>query len=39
MHKASPLDSTVHAQRFFLPKMQKQMTVMSFDDATDILLM
>ena len=37
--QASWHDSTVHAQRFFPPKMQKQMTVTSFDDVTDILLM
>ena len=35
----SLLNSIVHVQRFFPPKMQKQMTVMSFGDATDILLM
>ena len=32
-------DSTVHAWRFFPPKMQKQMTVTSLDDVTDGLLM
>ena len=31
-------DSTVHAQRFFPPKVLKQMTEMSFEDVTDILL-
>ena len=31
--------STAHVQRFFPPKMQKQMTVTSFDDVTDLLLM
>ena len=36
--QASPLDSTVHVQRFFLPKMLKQTTVMLFDDVTDVLL-
>ena len=36
--QGSLLDSTAHVQRFFPPKMQKQMTVMSFDDVTDILL-
>ena len=36
--QASQHDSTAHAQRFFLPKVQKQMTVMSFDDITDVLL-
>ena len=37
--QASQHNSTAHVQRFFPPKMQKQMTVMSFDDVTDILLM
>ena len=31
-------DSTAHGQRFLPPKVHKQMTVMSFDDVTDILL-
>ena len=31
-------DPTAHMQRFFLPKVLKQMTVMSFGDVTDILL-
>ena len=31
--------SIVHVQRFFPPKVQKQMAVMSFADVTDILLM
>ena len=31
-------DSTAHVQMFFPPKMQKQMTVTSFDDVTDVLL-
>ena len=31
-------DSTAHVQRFSPNKMQKQMTVMSFDDITDVLL-
>ena len=37
--QASWHDSTVHLQRFFPPKMQKQTTVKSFDDVTDVLLM
>ena len=37
--QASWHDSTAHVQRFFPPKVQKQMTVASFDDITDILLM
>ena len=32
-------NSTADAQGFFLPKVQKQMIVMFFDDITDILLM
>ena len=32
-------DTTAHVQRLFLPKVLKQMTVMSLDDVTDILLM
>ena len=36
--QASHHDSTAHAQRFFLPKVQKQMTVTSFDDVTDVLM-
>ena len=36
--QVSQHDSTVLVQRFFLPKVQKQMTVMLFDDFTDILL-
>ena len=31
-------NSTVHMQRFFPPKVQKQITVMSLDDVTDGLL-
>ena len=31
-------DSAAHVQRFFPPKVQKQMTVMSFDDITDVTL-
>ena len=31
-------DPTAHAQRFFLPKEQKQMTVTSLYDVIDILL-
>ena len=36
--QAGQHDSTAHAQRFFPLKVQKQMTVMSFDDITDVLL-
>ena len=36
--QASQHDSTVHVQRFIPPKMEKQMTVTSFDDVTDIHL-
>ena len=36
--QASLLYLTVHAQRFVPTKMQKQMTVTSFDDVTDVLL-
>ena len=36
--QVSSLELTEHVQRVFLAKMQKQMTVMSFDDVTDILL-
>ena len=32
-------NSIVHVQRYFPPKVLKQMTVMSFGDVTDILLM
>ena len=32
-------NSTAHMQRFFLPRVQKQMTVTSFDDPNDVLLM
>ena len=31
-------NSTAHAWKFFPPKVQKQTTVLSFDDVTDILL-
>ena len=37
--QASWHDSTAHVQRFFPPKVQKQMKVMSFDDITDVTLM
>ena len=37
--QASQHDSTLHAQRFFPPKVQTQMRVTSFDDVTDVLLM
>ena len=37
--QASWHDSTVHVQRFFPPKVQKQVIVTLFDDVTDILLM
>ena len=36
--QASWNDSSVHAQRFFPPKVQKQMTVTLFDDVSDVLL-
>ena len=32
-------DPTVHAQRFFPPNVQKQMTVTSLDDVPDVHLM
>ena len=32
-------DPIAHVQRFFLPKVQNQMTVISLDDFTDVLLM
>ena len=37
--QVSQNDSTVHVWRFFLPKVQKQRTVTSSDDVTDVLLM
>ena len=37
--QAGQNNSTAHAQKFFPPKMLKQMTVMSFGDVTDIILM